>query len=202
MVRGGRKYKPVQGGFLVTRPSMEVYNKFVSIVKEGDFRENGGWGGVGGFFYGAMTFQGLMPYYYDILRPGEAVELNRCVYNQMADNPRDGKTVNDIVSGKCMTGEDECEDCRNRPIEDIVTAHFTLCQKPWLCLPQDRDVIQQRLCRKVHHEWHRIRDDLERSWGRSNSGNGKYQVDHFFGHCSSPGKSGYLPIERPFGVAK
>ena len=159
MVGVGRKYKPVQGGFLVLRPSMDVYNEFVSIIKEGDFRAKGGWGGLVGPFHGSMTFQGIIPYYYDALHPGQAVELNRCVYNQMADNPRDGKTLNDILHGNCRTGQTDCEDWRSRPIDDLVTAHFTLCQKPWLCLPQDQDIIQQRLCRKLHHEWHRIRAD-------------------------------------------
>lgn len=88
MVGPGRAYKPVQGGFLVLRPDMNVYNEFVSIIKKGDFRERGGWGGLVGPFYGSMTFQGIIPYYYDVLHPNEAVELNRCVYNQMCDNPK------------------------------------------------------------------------------------------------------------------
>lgn len=201
MVGPGRKYKPVQGGFLVLRPSIEVYDEFVSIIKKGDFTKKGGWGGKVGPFYGSMTFQGIIPYYYDVLHEGEAVELNRCIYNQMADNPRDQKTVNDVVHGKCRTGQDECEDCRSRPFEEVVTSHFTLCQKPWMCLPQDRDMIQQRLCRKLHHEWYQIRSDLEQSWGRSPNGPGTFQSDHFYGYCSKAGKDGYLPIGQPFGGA-
>jgi hypothetical protein len=199
MVPPTRKYKPVQGGFLVLRPDMDVYKEFVEIIREGNFQEGEGWGGEGGVFYGSMTFQGIIPYYYDILHPGQAVELNRCVFNQMADNPKDKKTVDDIPQGTCRTGEDECEDCRNRPVEDVVTAHFTLCQKPWLCLPQDHDIIQQRLCRKLHHEWHRIRADMEKSWGRSEMGDGDYQKEHFFGHCSKFGDTGYIPLQQPFG---
>lgn len=201
MVNPRTPNKPVQGGFLVLRPSMASYNEFVEIVREGDFRENGGWGGQVGPFYGSMTFQGLIPYFYDILHPGEAVELNRCVYNQMCDNPKDKPTVNDETHGRCRTNEESCEDCRSRPLEDVVTAHFTLCQKPWLCLPQDSDIIQQRLCRKLHHEWHRIRADLEHRWGRDELGNGTFQHEHFFGHCNSHGKKGYLPIEPPYGEA-
>jgi hypothetical protein len=199
MVGPTRKYKPVQGGFLVLRPDMAVYKEFVDIIKKGDFRKNGGWGGLVGPFYGSMTFQGLIPYYYDVLHENEAVELNRCIYNQMADNPKDKRTVNDIPQGKCRTNQEECEDCRNRPMEEVVTCHFTLCQKPWLCLPQNNDIIQQRLCRKLHHEWHRIRTDLEQSWGRSGVGPGKYHEDHFNGHCKSLGKAGYLSIETPYG---
>jgi hypothetical protein len=98
MVPVKKKYKPVQGGLLVLRPNVQVYNEFKSIIKKGDFREKGGWGGIVGPFYGSMTFQGIVPYYYDILHPGEAIELNRCVVNQMCDNPRDEKTVNDVCT--------------------------------------------------------------------------------------------------------
>ena len=130
MVGPGTEYKPVQGGFLVLRPSMDTYKAFVDIVREGDFRSNHGWGGKVGPFYGSMTFQGIIPYYYDYLHPGTSLELNRCVYNQMCDNPRDKRTENDIVHGNCRTGEKDCEDCRSRPLEDVKTSHFTLCQKP------------------------------------------------------------------------
>jgi hypothetical protein len=199
MVGPSRKYKPVQGGFLVLRPDMDVYKEFVNIIKVGDFRGKSGWGGVVGPFYGSMTFQGIIPYFYDYLHPNQAVELNRCVYNQMADNPQDKRTVNDIPQGRCRTNQEECEDCRNRPVEEVVTAHFTLCQKPWLCLPQNNDIIQQRLCRKMHHEWHRIRADLEQTWGRPEMGTGTYHQEHFYGHCNALGKTGYQLIAAPYG---
>lgn len=197
MVLPGTKYKPVQGGFLVLRPSVKAYQEFVDIVKEGDFRDGKGWAGKVGPFYGSMTFQGLIPFYYDFLHPGNSVELNRCVYNQMCDNPRDQRTVDDVVHGRCRDGRDDCEDCRSRPLSDVVTTHFTLCQKPWGCLPQDGDRIQQRLCRKLHHEWYRIRSQLEQSWGRGPFGSGNYQKEHFFGFCTKHGKQGYIPIQVP-----
>jgi hypothetical protein len=201
MVSVKKKYKPVQGGFLVLRPSMDVYKEFKQLALEGDFREHGGWGGLVGPFYGAMTFQGIMPYYYDVLHPGEAIELNRCVVNQMCDNPRDEKTVNDVVHGNCRTGEEDCEDCRSRPIEDVLTTHYTLCQKPWLCIPHDQDALQHRLCRKLHHEWFKIRSELEISWGRSGMGDGTWQSDHFYGYCTAMGNKGYVPIATPYGIA-
>ena len=199
MVKPQKPFKPVQGGFLVTRPDMAVYEEFRSIVKKGDFREGSGWGGKVGPFYGSMTFQGIMPYYYNVLHPGEAVELNRCIYNQMCDNPRTGKTKNDAVSGECRTNEEECEDCRERPIEDIVTTHYTVCQKPWWCLSHGQDRLQHRLCRKLTHEWYKVRSELEKSWGRSGKGPGHYETDVFFGYCESGGKKGYIPITKPYG---
>jgi len=193
------EYKPVQGGFLVTRPSMKVYEEYRSIVRKGDFQDGKGWGGKVGPFHGSMTFQGIVPYYYNVLHAGTSIELNRCIYNQMCDNPRLGKTVNDVVSGNCRTGEEDCQDCRSAPLESVVTAHFTLCQKPWWCLSHSQDAIQHRLCRKLTHEWYTIRSELEVSWGRSGRGSGSFEESVFLGYCTKHGKDGYLPIKKPYG---
>jgi len=203
MVPPGRVHKPVQGGFLVLRPDQSVYQEYVEILKKGDYQAHGGWGGQRvGPFYGGMTVQGILPYYYEILHPKESVDLNRCVYDQMCDNPRDQKTVDDIVHGKCRTGEQECEDCRSRPLEDIVSVHFTICQKPWICQTHAMDKIQHRLCRKVVHEWYRIRADLEKSWGRHSMGPaGDWnEKELFFGYCTKAGRGNYIPIAKPYGL--
>jgi hypothetical protein len=64
MAHLGMKHAGVQGGFLVLRPSLDVYNEFVSIIRKGDFRSNGGWGGMGfGPFYGVSAFS-LVPISY------------------------------------------------------------------------------------------------------------------------------------------
>ena len=213
MAHAGQKHVGVQGGFIVLRPSIDVYNEFVSIIRKGDFQSGKGWGGLGfGPFYGSMTFQGIIPYFYDHLHPGTGVELNPCLYNNMAFNPRDKPTKNDIVSGRCRDGynrpdkHDKCADCRSRPIEDVVSTHFTLCQKPWECLPQDGDRIQERLCRKFHGEWYRIRElfetnILQRTHVHLTSKQevvkargGNYQIEHFRGYCKGHGSRGYITI--------
>lgn len=196
-----RPYKAVQGGFLVLRPDMAVYSELVGIIKKG-IQKPGGWGGLVGPFYGFMTIQGIIPYYYDVLHKNknEAIELNRCIYNQMMDNPRDN-TANDNPQAKCRTNQEECEDCRTRPLEDIVSAHYTFCPKPWNCFPNDDDTIELRLCRKLHHEWFRIRSELEQSWGRDPVGTGTFQQEHFFGFCSDYGQAGYMRIEQPYGLS-
>ena len=57
MAHKGMKHAGVQGGFLVLRPSLEVYREFQEIIRKGDFRQNGGWGGMGfGPFYGVSFF--------------------------------------------------------------------------------------------------------------------------------------------------
>lgn len=53
MAHANMKHAGAQGGFLVLRPSLDVYNEFVSIIRKGDFRSGSGWGGLGfGPFYG------------------------------------------------------------------------------------------------------------------------------------------------------
>jgi len=185
-------FKPVQGGFLVIRPSLEVYEELREIVRVGDFRENRGWGGVTGVFWGSVTFQGLVPYYYH-LHGNQSVELNRCVYNHMSDPPKKDTRLGE----RCLTGEEECEDCRERPLEDIVSAHFvSQCGKPWQCGARDQPKFP--LCRKLVHEWYRARTELERSWGRTGTGESTWQTDLFYGHCKHGGAAGYLRIKEPY----
>lgn len=179
------------------RPDVEVYQEFVRIIRKG-IHKPGGWGGLVGPFYGFMTFQGIIPYYYDVLHKNEAVELNRCIYNQMMDDPR--SLTGDNPHKKCRTNQDECEDCRAREVAEVVSAHFTFCPKPWTCFPNDADTIELRLCRKMHENWFRIRSDLMQSWGRDGIGSGIYQKDHFFGFCSNYGQDGYIRIEPPYGL--
>ena len=205
MVSAGVKFRPVQGGLIVLRPDKDVYERFRQIYLEGDFRsgeqEDGsfGWGGQVGPFYGGMTFQGVVPYYYNVLYPGQSLELNRCVYNQMCDNPREPTKENSTEPGLCLTDEDDCEDCRERPMEDIVTAHYTICLKPWWCHAHGDDSIDHRLCRSLTREWFRVRSEMEQLWGRSGNGTGDYETDVFFGYCLGHGQGEYVPIQRPYG---
>lgn len=197
-----RPDKPFQGGFFMIKPSLDTYNEFIRIVREGDYRDDRkgrGWGGKVGPFHGGMTIQGLLPWYYEYLHPNQAVELNRCVYNNMADNPTTDEAIQDVAQGRCRTNQEECEDCRNRKISDIVTFHYTICFKPWTCSPHGRDIIEMRLCRRAHHEWFLYRRDLEISWGRNGTGNASFMREYFLGHCSHANSRGYQPIHTPYG---
>jgi hypothetical protein len=201
MVNPGRKVKPVQGGFLVLRPNQTVYEEFRHILHQGDYRDKGGWGGLTGKFWGSMTFQGLIPYYYLLLHPGRAVELNRCIYNNMCSNPRAKKrSVNDTKPGQCFTQEEDCEDCRERPVDQLISSHFTVCQKPWMCMRHWKDAINHRLCRALHGEWFLARSEMEQSWGRSGWGNSTGEDrEYFHGFCETYGERGYMLIEKPYG---
>ena len=195
MVRPGKKYPGVQGGFLIVRPSIEAFEEYKKIILEGNFKQGTGWGGLGfGGYYGAQQIQGIASYFYDHLHPGTAVELNRCVYNSMADNPRSSETD----GSKCRDGRELCEDCRGRPMDDIRSIHFTLCQKPWLCTHFDENgkySTTGKMCNKFHHEWHRVRSDLE-AWLELDNvkSSGNHKAAHFYGHCNHAGKRGYIPL--------
>ena len=105
-------HQGVQGGFLVAKPSMEHFNMYIEFIKEGNYSKgrgnNYGWGNLGyGGFQGAMAYQGVVAYFYDIVLPTKtgtikkllpniqestsstiasistAVELNACIWNQV-----------------------------------------------------------------------------------------------------------------------
>lgn len=190
-----RRDKPYQGGFFVIKPSVKTYNEFVEIVLSGDYNVLKGWGNKVGPFYGGMTIQGLLPWYYEYVRPGISVELNRCRYNNMNDNPNIERE-NFI---RCRTNEEECEDCRHTSSDNIFTFHFTICQKPWHCLRLKKNHTDSALCREMHGKWYELRSELEASWGRNKIGPGSYYLDHYKGYCSYFGKKGYQSIQLPYG---
>lgn len=80
--------------------------------------------------------QGLIAFYYGHYHPGQAVELNRCIHNNMADNPRSNnrQCLSPTVNGECV-------DCRLQPMQDIYSVHFTFCQKP-VC----SSAVDSRVC--------------------------------------------------------
>ena len=115
----------VQGGFFVGRPSIHVFNEMKRLLLLGDYTHAKGWGkNSHGGYWGAPQIQGFLSYYYTELHPEHAVELNRCLYNNMLDDPTDG-------SGKCRTGGVSCQDCRKVRLKDMISVHLTLCWKPW-----------------------------------------------------------------------
>ena len=179
----------VQGGFLVVRPNMTTIDEYVDLILEGEFNPHEGWGGklrYGGY-YGATTIQGLAAYYYGSIRPHKAVELNRCVYNNMVDQPK--------IDDKCKTTEDTCEDCRLARLENVKSVHFTVCWKPWFCLGDDTHWQEGTgdLCSQLHHEWFRIRNEFEKSIGLYEP-DGKEGLASF-GYCKR-GRYHRIPIRE------
>lgn len=192
-----RHDKPYQGGFFVIKPSIDTYNEFLNILREGDYDVKHGWGGKVGPFHGGMTIQGLLPWYYQYLHPGRSVELNRCKYNNMNDKPF---LERNNGSRPCRTNEDKCEDCRFTNEDDIFTFHFTICQKPWSCLNFRENMDEFRLCRVMNRKWYTLRSEMEASWGRSGIGPGVLLPDQYKGFCNRIGQKGYQPIRLPYGT--
>ncbi|KAL3788900.1 LOW QUALITY PROTEIN: hypothetical protein HJC23_002654 [Cyclotella cryptica] len=179
-----------QGGFLVVRPSLEVLERFRDILRRGEFiltqnKMKRGWGGKYGPFYGAMTFQGLLPYYYEDVAPKDEhneIELDRCVYNQMADNPRkstykfpratplDPKVMGFRDTKVCRDGRTDCSDtdCQRVHPKDTVTTHFTFA-KPWDCSDGLPGTVADDTCKGLLREWFAVRRELEDFWIMSSS---------------------------------
>jgi hypothetical protein len=192
--RPWEKITAVQGGFVVARPSMEHFELYKEFIMEANYTPGrgptSGWGGLGyGGFQGAMAYQGVLAYFYDVVYPGHAVELDVCRWNQVvADVIWRGPEREKEHYGQCRhypaqgpahyaenTPENgQCEDCRIVPIEETYTVHYTACKKPWECtvpyprVPRNkRDVHRlQELtnvttCGKLHHRYFEIRRDIE-----------------------------------------
>jgi hypothetical protein len=190
-----------QGGFLVMKPNKEDFDRFVSvIISGGNFSTGNGWGGklqYGGY-YGAGTIQGLASYYYGHLQPNRSVELNRCYYNTMVDNPYYNSTkLNRTHMCRTLESDNTCQDCRKTSLDEIYTTHFTVCGKPEWC---NKPV--QLLCTKLLIEWHKVRTTLEQEWSK------KYPIHlydppkveentigQYEGHCSISRR--YIPMTFP-----
>jgi hypothetical protein len=175
--------------------------EYIEIVLEGNYVEGLGWGGRYGWAFGGAQIQGICAYYYMMIHPdGRGIELDRCKVNAMVDGPRFE------TSGRCRDGREDCDDCRDTPLDAILSAHFTLCGKPWECRSH-WDAKSEGLCSKLHSEWFRIRRSFEASRTDVSDGDGRrqlpdlgggggaYRPETYFGYCTGPGSGGYLPIK-------
>jgi hypothetical protein len=139
-------------------------------------------------FHSGETFQGLMPYYFQVLNPNRSLALNYCKWNDNNFGPKE----------ECNQNEENCEDCRVRPIEAIGLIHFTACYKPWWCWFHGNDDLFSNQCRLLIHEWYKARSEMETTWGRSGTGKGAFEKDIFLGFCNQFGQDGYQLIKLPF----
>lgn len=193
---------------------MTTFYELSSIVKEGNFSPgfdvvNSGWrsSGYGSHIWGAATIQGLLAYYYDIIAYTSSVELNRCQYNQIGDNPRRssfdprgkyprGTYWNTSVyqDTDCRDGREKCDDvqCQTWPINQTKVVHFTYCKTPWKCPDLTwNETKNTEACRAMHKEWFRVRMEMQ---DQKKNANGTFQPDYHFGFCDSIGINGYIPL--------
>jgi len=172
----------IQGGFFVVKPDEAIFERLKTIVTTGTFTGGRGWMDSGvGMFWGGMTFQGLAAYYYEI-ESKTGKEVSRCKYNNMVDNPRDKK-------GVCRDGsKGDCEDCRHIKVENVHSAHFTICAKPWNC--REGFSEPQRLCGDFHKKWFEMRKEYEVAAGTWDED--KYNGRLYGGFCKKGGDQGYI----------
>ena len=125
---GRRPPFPVQGGFLLVRPNATIFADLVAIVERGDY--DYGWEGTHhGHYWGGMTVQGLLPFYFaERAEPSASLEADRCVVNAMFDQAK----------------------CDAAPFADVVSAHFTqTCSKPYTCPVHP----PESHCGRLHDAW-------------------------------------------------
>ena len=133
----GEDKMPVQGGFIVLRPNMQDFRNIIETLMTTEFLIGGGWNRSKiGWFWGGMTVQGILPYYYNrVTAPNRSQIIDRCIYNTMADS----------------------DECLKRSISEVKSAHFTVCQKPWMCYK----TYYNSLCEDLHKSWFQLRRDAE-----------------------------------------
>jgi hypothetical protein len=109
----------INGGFLATSPSTAVYDGLVDTVHKGNFDVHGrAWGGKNvGWCWGGQTFQGVVPYYFQYVHNSTFEPLDNWHYNNMGKH--------------CPNHPGEDIPFEGPGIDDVVTAHFTWCQKPF-----------------------------------------------------------------------
>ena len=143
----------VQGGFLVIKPDLQVFEALKKVAQDGKW---GGDYGSGweksniGYWWGGNTIQGLLPFFFAVKDPTNALEVDRCIYDNMVDRP--------VQSPPPRVGQIAC---RHAPIENIKFVHFTVCQKPWSCRPSKDPDDTRQLCLKLHSLWFEIRSHVE-----------------------------------------
>ncbi len=150
----GEDKLPVQGGFIIIQPNLNDYYNLINLIMTVEFRSGSAWNGTKiGWFWGGMTVQGILPYYYNLItEPNRSYKVNRCIYNTMVDVP----------------------ECKVQHINELKSAHFTVCQKPWGCFKY----YDSPLCGNLHEEWFRLRKLTEEYYSMTIENNPCPQPGH------------------------
>lgn len=108
----------------------------------------------------------------------------------MVDNPYIPQTTT------CLDGQPTCQDCRLQTFENVKSAHFTICQKPWTCT-EHLNPKNKILCEILHTKWFELRDELERETKVDLSYRiplKKTRFKNSLGMCSRYGAGAYISI--------
>jgi hypothetical protein len=120
----------LQSGFLLVRPNPTSFDEMLDLVRQGNFH-NGWYDGNVHYppFSGAAQSPGLLAFYYGHYHQDKMIELDPCMHNNYAQNPKDPE-------GKCRFPiNGTCEnDCRTKDISELYSAQFKFCYKPVRCI--------------------------------------------------------------------
>mmetsp|Transcript_562 Transcript_562/g.843 ORF Transcript_562/g.843 Transcript_562/m.843 type:complete len:538 (-) Transcript_562:19-1632(-) len=179
---------PAQGGWLVIRPSHDVFDEYINIVLEGNwtggFNNDAGWGHLGyGGWIGSAAIQGIVAYYYGHYHRGTTsethgyVELDVCRYNQIGADMiyrRAGDSNGQCKKYARNAGEEyDCTDCRGTDVALVKSVHYCACKKPWGCpvareKPRERHridvlsgLVDLTTCNILLREWFLLRREYE-----------------------------------------
>jgi hypothetical protein len=196
---------PLQGGFIVFKPSLERFTELQGVIRQGRHGRLGWEESMVGNFWGGQSIAGLIPYVYHRLHKGKNRELDRCKYNCVADTPYKAGT------NKCHDGERKCPDCRTKSISEVKSAHFRVCGMPWACT-QHTNTHNMRICTEMDASWFKMRDDFEIEMGvdtsyrkskaalnedlarNASKAAAAVYLDYTMGMCTGFGEVNYLPI--------
>jgi hypothetical protein len=203
MLPRGKTKVGIQGGFIMVRPNTTTLDELAGMVRSGEYYSGAdGWfrSGYGVHIWGSMTIQGLLAYYYTEVAHDTSVELNRCRFNQIAENPRRssfdrrGKYPRGTpLSENATFGDKECRDrrsndcddvqCQTWPMEESFILHYTYCKAPTKCPDASwNETYKEHQCLMMMKEWFTIRKltSVERNLPLPSGG---YYPEWYQGFC-------------------
>jgi len=165
----GSAMPPVQGGFLLFRPSIDDFEAVKGLTKEGDWRGGAGWKGTHvGYWYGGVGPDGLLQYYYNkgfLESPHhvgkqflpEGIAQPKLSGSRMLAADR---TVYDVLTTKRLMKELEGTD-HAQALANVKSVHFTgECIKPWTCFEPRKS---EWLCQGLISKWWALRAELAKT---------------------------------------
>jgi len=156
----------INTAFLVLRPSLDIFNEMKTVLATGSYNYANGWGSQAdkSSYYRSAQTRGFLAYFFTDIQPHTSLEIDRCVYGNIADIPyirvEGAKVCRDT---QLPFGGDNCRDCRDAPIENIRSIEFGACGDPWSCGPVH---LMTPTCKNFHALWHQLRMDLGDLVGR------------------------------------
>jgi hypothetical protein len=161
------KASVINMSFFVLRPSKKVYNLLLATIKKAPFSATRGWGSTGrGPFPGWMTTQGFLTYFYDEVRNGAKVEMNRCFFGNTAE-PSSSILITNGGNVDCNSSpkaSNQCNDCSKSAMDEVRVADLSYCHAPWVCggdTTSSADNLMSGLCRKFTNKWFAGRLQME-----------------------------------------